>query len=342
MYLFADISAHLPEPMRAGVYPFPFRKDALERVFSGQELVLPLLLQELPVYLAEFPEMCPRYKDAAVFLTLNLGTQALEKEQYLLAVGIFQAGLSCDPQNSDLKSGMGRAYILAGDLTQGIESLGWLLGVEPRQEHLPLAILLAKSLHATGATAPANDLAQAYLKAFPGDGALIQALEEMTPAPVPDLPAINNETRQPTVQPAKDEPAEDSTRVIRPKLTILSGADVGKSLSISGKISIGRAEDNVFSLNDRKVSRHHALLAETPYGWVLEDLKSSNGTYLNGALITGPSPVKPGDVLQIGDNDLQFILDLPAAAQTSPECPQCGKPLNPGVAFCGSCGAKLY
>lgn len=341
MYLFVDVSAHLPEATRASAYPFPFRKDALERVFSGQDIVLPLLLQELPVYLAEFPEMCARYRDSSAYLSLNLGNQALEKEQYLLAVGIFQAGLSCDPQNSELKSGIGKAYLLAGDLTQGIEALGWLLGIEPQQTYLHLAILLAKALHATGATAPANDLIQAYLKAFPGDGALIQALEEITPAPPPETAADSADTRQPASQPVEAEPAADSTRVIRPKLTIISGADVGKSLSISGKISIGRAEDNVFCLNDRKVSRHHALLAETPYGWVLEDLKSSNGTYLNGALITGPSPVKPGDVLQIGDNDLQFILDLPAV-QATVDCPQCGKALNSGAAFCGSCGAKLY
>lgn len=52
------------------------------------------------------------------------------------------------------------------------------------------------------------------------------------------------------------------------------------------KIKIGKAEDNDFIVNDPHVSRHHACLVREDHGcWLLEDLGSTNGTFVNGSQI---------------------------------------------------------
>ncbi len=62
---------------------------------------------------------------------------------------------------------------------------------------------------------------------------------------------------------------------------------------------IGRAPECDVVVPDRQVSRHHARLRRTGSGYVLEDLKSKNGTHLNGAEIDSPVPLQDGDVIQV-------------------------------------------
>ena len=65
---------------------------------------------------------------------------------------------------------------------------------------------------------------------------------------------------------------------------------------------VGRAEECALHVDDLRVSRVHALLASTAEGWLLEDLRSTSGTWLAGdrvesLLITGPVEVRLGDPL---------------------------------------------
>lgn len=62
---------------------------------------------------------------------------------------------------------------------------------------------------------------------------------------------------------------------------------------------IGRAPECDVVVADRQVSRHHARLCRTDKGYVLEDLKSKNGTHLNGSEIEGPVILQDGDVIQV-------------------------------------------
>jgi hypothetical protein len=65
-------------------------------------------------------------------------------------------------------------------------------------------------------------------------------------------------------------------------------------------LSIGRAAGSVLRLNHFTVSRAHAQLRATHGGWMLRDLGSSNGTWVNGRRVTGTAPVRPGDHVQFG------------------------------------------
>ncbi len=78
-----------------------------------------------------------------------------------------------------------------------------------------------------------------------------------------------------------------------------------QSLEDYAEYGIGRAIDNHLVLEDSAVSRKHAVLIKTAEGYLLKDLNSSNGSFVN-ALSVKEAHVKSGDVIQIG----KFIFEL--------------------------------
>ena len=72
-------------------------------------------------------------------------------------------------------------------------------------------------------------------------------------------------------------------------------------------ITIGKANDNEYVVNDPSVSRHHARLTYEKEGhWILEDLGSTNGTFVNGIQIARKQ-VTSKDVIKLGDS---YVLNL--------------------------------
>jgi ABC transport system ATP-binding/permease protein len=101
------------------------------------------------------------------------------------------------------------------------------------------------------------------------------------------------------------------------KLTIED--DEGKQTQLPlahEEYGVGRAETNSLRLTDRNVSRNHALLKQNGAGWILKDLQSYNGTYVNGARVVGEQPVSSGDVIQLGDYRLE-VLDEVVVPETA-------------------------
>ena len=70
------------------------------------------------------------------------------------------------------------------------------------------------------------------------------------------------------------------------------------------EITIGRQDGNTIKLTERNVSRRHARLIKDNGSLVIEDLGSYNGVRVNGDRITGPTKIKEGDLIEIGDYDL--------------------------------------
>jgi hypothetical protein len=93
-----------------------------------------------------------------------------------------------------------------------------------------------------------------------------------------------------------------------PKLRVGSGAGLraGAAYDLSEGALLGRGEDADIVLEDSFASTRHARLA--PHGdvIVLEDLGSTNGTYLNDEPLRGPQPLHPCDRIRIGDSDFVF------------------------------------
>jgi serine phosphatase RsbU (regulator of sigma subunit)/pSer/pThr/pTyr-binding forkhead associated (FHA) protein len=73
-----------------------------------------------------------------------------------------------------------------------------------------------------------------------------------------------------------------------------------------GTISIGRASDCSIPIKDRYLSRRHAEIISANGGWVLKDLGSANGTYLNGNRVERDSQLRPGDRIRLGDTEIVF------------------------------------
>jgi hypothetical protein len=82
----------------------------------------------------------------------------------------------------------------------------------------------------------------------------------------------------------------------------------GQTLALTGKFSIGRERDNDLYLDDKKLSRHHAVIEAAGKGWQVRDLGSTNGTGVNGQRISAPLMLKVGDVIELGDSRLTLEL----------------------------------
>lgn len=81
-------------------------------------------------------------------------------------------------------------------------------------------------------------------------------------------------------------------------------------------LRIGRLEDNDVVLPKTNVSKHHAGLTCQDGRYVVTDLQSTNGTFVNGRRISGPTAIRPGDKVYVGD----FIIGLsPTAVATGPD-----------------------
>jgi len=73
----------------------------------------------------------------------------------------------------------------------------------------------------------------------------------------------------------------------------------GQRWSLHRAMVLGRAPGCDIVIPDRQVSRRHARITQTPDGFLLEDLSSKNGTYLNGRRVTQPTVLRDGDEVQI-------------------------------------------
>ena len=84
-------------------------------------------------------------------------------------------------------------------------------------------------------------------------------------------------------------------------LVVTAGSLAGTRLRLgSMPILIGRAEDSTLVLDDDYASTRHARIVPQGNGYAVEDLGSTNGTYLDRTRVTAPTPVPPGLPIRIG------------------------------------------
>ena len=74
---------------------------------------------------------------------------------------------------------------------------------------------------------------------------------------------------------------------------------------LSGTIQIGRGSQCDVRPDDTYVSQLHAKISDRNGSWVVEDLGSTNGTYLNQRKVTAPTGISPGDRIRIGKTVLE-------------------------------------
>lgn len=112
-----------------------------------------------------------------------------------------------------------------------------------------------------------------------------------TPLPTP--------VASPKTEPAGNTPAK--------RLVITSGAKAGLEIELTDQpLAIGRSRDNGLVIRDDYTSTHHAKLMLWDDGWVIQDLDSTNGTFLDDERVTVPTPVPVGSTVRIGTTSFEL------------------------------------
>ena len=89
------------------------------------------------------------------------------------------------------------------------------------------------------------------------------------------------------------------------------GLDPGERYDLFGGLSIGRSPDADVRIEDRYASGVHVRLYSRSGAYFVEDLNSTNGTFLNGAVLEGEAPLSDLDEIKIGDTEFRFELQMP-------------------------------
>jgi predicted component of type VI protein secretion system len=121
------------------------------------------------------------------------------------------------------------------------------------------------------------------------------------------------------------------------QLTMRSGPTPGQVIPLEmQEIVIGRDTSATLQINDAEVSRRHARLFMQSGGYVIEDLGSTNGTFVNGQRLSGPYMLKHGDTVMMGEKISLFFealqTDLDATIASVPPLVQEAPTLPPAPA----------
>jgi hypothetical protein len=122
-------------------------------------------------------------------------------------------------------------------------------------------------------------------------------LQRRLPAPPGISPSLTNPI--PIMPP---DPPADALRLV-----VNSGPHAGRAFDLPlGELIIGREEGSQIQLDDPKVSHVHAMMRLRGANVTIEDLRSTNGTVVNGVLIERQTPLAPGDRIEVGGVELML------------------------------------
>jgi len=101
--------------------------------------------------------------------------------------------------------------------------------------------------------------------------------------------------------PASGPDGETASTENATRLVITSGQKAGAEFPLGrDEITIGRSSDSAIIIRDDYTSTHHARLMLWNGRWMIQDLDSTNGTFLNGSRVTVPTPIPLGATVKVG------------------------------------------
>ncbi|MFI6285728.1 FHA domain-containing protein [Streptomyces sp. NPDC051018] len=117
------------------------------------------------------------------------------------------------------------------------------------------------------------------------------------------------QARQPAAPPPQRQQSGNRQRRGAPtKLIVSEGTLTGTTVALQGQtITLGRAHDSTIVLDDDYASSRHARIYPDRDGqWIVEDLGSTNGTYLDRTRLTTPTPIPLGAPIRIGKTVIEL------------------------------------
>ncbi len=118
-------------------------------------------------------------------------------------------------------------------------------------------------------------------------------------------PASNRPVKPP--KPAKPPKASKKAAGAGPSLVVIDGPLANTVIPLgTAQITIGRAPDSTIVIDDDYASSRHARIYPSDGGWIVEDLGSTNGTWIERTRITQPTALTPGTPLRVGRTTLQL------------------------------------
>ena len=109
--------------------------------------------------------------------------------------------------------------------------------------------------------------------------------------------------------PRRTDPRIDQALVSTPACIVqIYGSSLGRRIELTGgEITIGRDDDNTISVPLQSVSRRHSRVFSDGAGHWVQDLESTNGTFVNDVETNGPTALRNGDLIKCGGAVFKFI-----------------------------------
>jgi hypothetical protein len=146
----------------------------------------------------------------------------------------------------------------------------------------------------------AGESDQGTEKTIVHEPAVAAATDKTIGLPTSPTVAVDGESSERKAEAVAETPAT-------PCLRILTGRDAGTSCQlVSAKYVLGRHPDCNLAIDSGAASRYHAQIVADGESWLLEDLRSRNGTFLNDERISDKHTLTGGDRIRIGDVELEF------------------------------------
>lgn len=131
--------------------------------------------------------------------------------------------------------------------------------------------------------------------------------EEVSPVE-PQAPAGHTQVYNVRDLQAPPQELDDPRAAARPHRAVLESGDRRFALGPPSTV-VGRGRESDIRLDDPNISRRHVQFRTDGAEWIASDLGSTNGTRLNGTALTGPTALRSGDVVELGNTVLKFVLE---------------------------------
>jgi hypothetical protein len=126
------------------------------------------------------------------------------------------------------------------------------------------------------------------------------------PAQAAAAPFVSSAVVPPSAAP-RTEPIASTPSTPASRLVITSGPKAGLELSLGDEpLTIGRSSESGLVIRDDYTSTHHARLMLWDGTWVVQDLDSTNGTFLDGTRVTLPTPIPLNTPIRIGTTSFEL------------------------------------